>query len=64
MKEKDSSGFYKEENGDWFFAPNYVHSTAYTLERNGVRESIDGWQWHEEPPANYIEYLNELKELI
>jgi|TARA_R110000787_G_scaffold61806_2_gene139818 hypothetical protein len=62
MEELDTSGFYKDDNGEWFFAPNFVYSTAYTLERDGNRESVDGWAWYEEQPTNYTEYLNKLNE--
>jgi hypothetical protein len=50
----DTSGFYKQTEEGWFFAPNAVHAPEYTLERNGNRESIDGWQWHDKAPAEYI----------
>jgi hypothetical protein len=58
---EDTSGFYKKyEDGDWIYAPNFVYSKDYTLERDGNREPTDGWNWHEQAPQEYIiwEYLN------
>jgi hypothetical protein len=55
----DKSGFYKKtEEGEWWFAPNFVYHKDYTLERDGNRESIDGWEWHDTPPQEYVEWLN------
>jgi hypothetical protein len=55
---KDTSGFYKKyEDGDWIYAPNFVYSKDYTLERDGNRESVDGWQWHDKAPMDYLIYL-------
>jgi hypothetical protein len=56
-----TSVFYKKyEDGDWIYAPNFVYSKDYTLERDGNREPIDGWNWYDEAPQEYIiwEYLN------
>jgi hypothetical protein len=50
----DTSGFYKETEEGWFFAPNAVHAPEYTLERDGNREPIDGWQWYDKAPSEYI----------
>jgi hypothetical protein len=50
----DTSGFYKQTEEGWFYAPNAVHSRDYTLERNGNLEPIDGWQWYDKAPAGYI----------
>jgi hypothetical protein len=44
----DTSGFYKYQDGQLFFGPNFVESKAYSLRREN-RESlalpIDGWHW-------------------
>jgi hypothetical protein len=50
----DTSGFYKEFENEWIFAPNFVYSKNYTLEREGNRESIDGWVWYDTAPQEYI----------
>jgi hypothetical protein len=56
----DKSGFYKKiSDNEWWFAPNFVYSKNYTLERDGNRESVDGWEWHDEPPQEYVEWLSE-----
>lgn len=48
-------GFYKQlEDGSWMYAPNFVYAKDYTLEKDGNRESIDGWQWYDEAPREYI----------
>jgi len=58
---EDTSGFYKKvSDTEWYFAPTFVYSKDYTLERDGNREPIDGWNWNDEAPQEYIiwEYLN------
>lgn len=50
---EDTSGFYKQTEEGWYFAPNFVYSSDYSLERNGNRESTDGWNWYEEEPIEY-----------
>jgi hypothetical protein len=57
---KDTSGFYKQADEGWFYAPHFVAAPTYTLERDGNRKPIDGWQWYEEAPKDYIiwELLN------
>jgi hypothetical protein len=55
---EDTSGFYKKiSNEEWWFAPNFVYNKDYTLQRDGNRESIDGWDWSVEPPEEYIKWL-------
>lgn len=44
----DTSGFYKEVNGEWFYAKNEVVSPNYTISRKryeeiGVAENKDGY---------------------
>jgi len=57
----DTSGFYKKTDEGWYYAPNAVHARDYTLEKNGNRESIDGWQWFDTAPNEYLiwELLNQ-----
>ena len=48
-------GFYKlDENGSWLFAPNFVCTKDYVLEKDGNREEIDGWKWYDTPPQEYL----------
>jgi hypothetical protein len=52
---KDTSGFYKKVNDDeWWVGIHFVYNKNYTLERDGNRESIDGWKWYDEAPLEYI----------
>jgi hypothetical protein len=53
----DTSGFYKQTEDGWIYAPNAVHAPSYTLERDGNREPIDGWEWHDEAPIEYVIYI-------
>jgi hypothetical protein len=57
---EDTSGFYKEVNGEWWYAPNFVYHKDYTLHRDNNREPIDGWQWCDEAPQEYLDYINSL----
>jgi len=50
----DTSGFYKLTENGWLYAPNFVYSKDYTLERDGTREPIDGWEWHDKAPIEYV----------
>lgn len=58
---EDTSGFYKEIDGEWWYAPNFVYHKDYTLDRNSNREAIDGWQWHDEPPQEFIDWLKQFE---
>ena len=56
---KDTSGFYKKVNeNEWWFATNGVYHKNYELHRDGNRQSIDGWEWHDKPPLEYLEWIN------
>ena len=53
----DTSGFYKQgAEGEWYFAPNFVYSRDYELERDGDRTPIDGWKWYDEAPSEYTQW--------
>jgi len=44
----DTSGFYKNDNGEVLFGPNYVVSLNYNLFKEQKDEHtypIDGWYW-------------------
>lgn len=47
--------FYKKIGEDWFEA-NIVSNANYTLDINNKQE-IDGWEWHDEPPLEYTDWL-------
>ena len=68
---KDTSGFYKKlEDDNWIYAPNFVYSKDYTLNNEGNRQSIDGWDWYDESPKEFLEWeraspiLNRLSPMI
>jgi hypothetical protein len=60
---EDTSGFYKKVNdNEWWVGIHFVYARDYTLERDGNRESIDGWQWYDEAPLEYLEWLKKQNE--
>ena len=62
----DTSGFYKydTESNTWLYAQNFVWAKNYTLERDGNREPIDGWEWHDKAPLEYLIWKNETETTI
>ena len=59
---EETSGFYKKVSDiEWWYAPNFVYHKNYKLERDGNRESIDGWEWHDKAPQEYLEWLDKQK---
>lgn len=61
---EDTSGFYKKvSETEWWYAQNSVHTKDYTLNRDSNRESIDGWEWHDTAPQEYIEHLEKQDEI-
>lgn len=51
-----TSGFYKLEEDNWMYAPNFVCAPEYTLlkeEKDTYTYPIDGWIWYDEQPLNY-----------
>ena len=50
---EDTSGFYKYDEEQWFWAPNGVYSPTYTLLKelkNTYDYPVDGWRWYDEQP--------------
>ena len=48
METPDTSGFYKNDNGDLLHGPNYVLNAAYELRRENhatLTLPVDGWHW-------------------
>jgi hypothetical protein len=44
----DTSGFYKEENGELLYGPNFVLNKNYELRRETHEQHnypVDGWFW-------------------
>lgn len=49
--------FYKKENDNWWCS-DWVSNKNYTLNENN-KQSIDGWEWHDTPPQEYLDWLEE-----
>jgi hypothetical protein len=50
--------FYKKiNNGDWLIAELLVNAPDYQLHRDGNREPIDGWKWHDTPTQEYEDFI-------
>jgi hypothetical protein len=50
---ENTSGFYKEANGEWLFAPNFVSAPTYELKKelkDTYNYPVDGWQWYDSQP--------------
>lgn len=55
----DTSGFYKKDiDGVWYFAPNFVYNKDYELEKDGNREAVDGWEWYDIAPTEYLQWID------
>jgi hypothetical protein len=55
---EDTSGFYKYDEEQWFYAPNAVYAPTYTLLRefkDTYNYPVDGWNWYDEAPRKYLE---------
>jgi hypothetical protein len=51
----DTSGFYKFEDGNWQYAPNFVYGPGYELMREKKYEyqyPVEGWSWYDYSPIN------------
>jgi hypothetical protein len=52
-----TSGFYKFEDDSWQYAPNFISAPDYTLEKElkyTYTYPIDGWNWYDEQPENFL----------
>ena len=50
---ENTSGFYKLEDGNWQYAPNFVYAPNYTLEKelkDTYSYPVEGWTWYDEQP--------------
>jgi hypothetical protein len=48
-----TAGFYKLEDDNWQYAPNFVYAPNYTLlkeEKDTYEYPVDGWSWYDEQP--------------
>ena len=56
----ETEGFYKEENGEWFYGPNFIKAPTYELYKENKDEYVypnNGWTWYNEAPQAYIDYI-------
>ena len=64
---EDTSGFYKYDEEQWFYAPNAVYAPTYTLLRE-LKDTydypVDGWNWYDEAPQEYLLWLEEQENLL
>ena len=53
--------FYKKEkNGNWLKGSKvYLPNGVILTEKN--KQSIDGWEWHDKAPQEYLEWLDKQK---
>ena len=57
-----TEGFYKLDNGDWLYAPNFVCAPDFELSKelkDTYAYPIDGWSWYDKQPINYFVPIEE-----
>ena len=50
---EDTSGFYKLEDDNWQYAPNFVYGPNYELlkqNKDSYTYPVEGWTWYDESP--------------
>ena len=48
-----TAGFYKLEDDNWQYAPNFVDAPNYQLlkeNKDSYTYPVDGWEWYDESP--------------
>lgn len=53
---KDTSGFYKLEDNNWQYAPNFVYGPNYELVRenkDSYTYPVEGWEWFDTEQEAY-----------
>jgi hypothetical protein len=65
---EDTSGFYKLEDDNWLYAPNFVYGPNYELLRenkDSYTYPVEGWEWYDESPIeeSFIEDAVIVKDL-
>jgi hypothetical protein len=52
---ESTEGFYKQVEGDWIYAPNFVYSENYELKKE-LKDTyiypVNGWVWYDKQPYN------------
>ena len=55
--------FYKKEEENWFAGVEITLPTdPVNILTENNRENDYGWQWHDEPPQEYLDWLEEQEE--
>lgn len=52
--------WYKQENNEWLIGNKIEFPNGDILQDNH-EETKDEWIWYDEPPQEYLDYLNENK---
>lgn len=50
---EDTSGFYKFEDDNWLYAPNFVYGPNFELlreKKDSYTYPVEGWSWYDESP--------------
>jgi hypothetical protein len=58
---EDTSGFYKEENGELIYGPNFVLNKNYELRKETHDQHtypIDGWYWFDSKAEAKLSLIN------
>lgn len=61
-----TAGFYKLEDDNWQYAPNFVDAPNYTLDKelkDTYTYPVDGWNWYDEQPYTDL-LVNPTNELL
>jgi hypothetical protein len=59
---EDTSGFYKEENGELIYGPNFVLNKNYELRKETHDQHtypVDGWYWFDSQTEAKLYLINE-----
>ena len=57
-----TAGFYKKQEDEWIYAPNYVEGNGYVLiaiEKDSYEYPVDVWVWLDVEPESEIVLVSE-----
>ena len=60
-------GFYKETEEGWYYAPNGVYNSDFTLtkdKKDTYTYPMDGWKWYDDEPEGFIDIFNKPEEEV
>ncbi len=58
---EDTSGFYKDENGELIYGPNFVLNKNYELRKETHEQHtypVDGWYWFDSETEAKLSLIN------